>query len=370
MGKIDKLWNAVECLFRSLGIPQSKINQALSEQGLVFKNGEIMNVETFFMKDEYYVCIMPCGNFKVGGIYKCTYTRHISDGCAHFSIIEPEKYFRLATDEEITQHLNSLISKDSDEPKANLQPSVGQKVHETAEPKFKKGDWVVNTDGHVCQIERTTFSAISKEYGYDCTDGHYISRKEENSWRSWDISKDAKEGDVLYTKGGIGSEKTDIIFIFKGIGSRDYLYEPCVDHYCYICEDGFHIVQEGKEYMGVLSNNIKQGTCPATKEQKETLFKAMAEAGYSWNAETKALEEIQEPDLDNTNGTNTIKFNEEEGLSEFENAFIGIYKEYGDGKYASYHEWMEFVKDSAAKLLAIARKQIEPEIREKIHWEK
>ena len=135
------------------------------------------------------------------------------------------------------------------------------------ETKFKVGDWVVDKNGTVLQI-------LSYNNGiYKHTNG-YSSKMFEDEWRLWDITKDAKDGDILMANAP---------FIFNGnleggIG--------CPGAHCAINTLGkFQIPKYPTHWTG-------HTTTPATKEQRDLLFQKMKESGYEWDAEKKELKEI------------------------------------------------------------------------------
>ena len=90
--------------------------------------------------------------------------------------------------------------------------------------------------------------------------------------REWTL-QDAKDGDVLVYD--------DDILLFKS-----YSAQGRISLYCWYNEhtNDFH----SKEVIDILLT-IKNKICPATKEQRDTLMKAMNDAGYEWDAENKEL---------------------------------------------------------------------------------
>ena len=150
-----------------------------------------------------------------------------------------------------------------------------QKSADNAEPKFKVGEWVVDKNGTVQQI-------LSYKNGiYKHTNG-YSSKMFEDEWRLWDITKDTKDGDVL------AGNKDDIILIFRGIGNEEW--NDVIDYYCrYDCYQKEFIVQKDLEFWGYIKDNQLK---PATKEQCDTLMKAMTDAGWEFDFEKKKLNKI------------------------------------------------------------------------------
>ena len=145
-----------------------------------------------------------------------------------------------------------------------------------AEPKFKIGDWITN--GHcTCQI---TFIDSRYWYSKSCVLGDIASI--DKTFHLWSIN-DAKDGDVL-----VGS-KDGVILMFRGIGNTEW--DNVIDYHCYYdCYHEVFIVQEDAEYWGYTEDNQLK---PATKEQRDILEKAMADARYTFNFEKKKLEKIK-----------------------------------------------------------------------------
>ena len=140
-------------------------------------------------------------------------------------------------------------------------------------PKFKKGDRVV-----YCNEDVDSITGI-EENGYTINEGGFIPFACEDSMQLWDITL-AKDGDVLAD--GVG------IILFRKIGNEKYA--DVVDYHCVALTRGKFEIQEGFEYWGDV---IEYDLHPATKEQRDTLYKAMHESGYEWDAEHKQLRKIE-----------------------------------------------------------------------------
>ena len=155
-----------------------------------------------------------------------------------------------------------------------LEKQGEQKPADMVEPKFKVGDWVVKKDGEkffggskVAQITK-----IDKEqYWFDC--GTWL---EDEDIRLWTI-EDAKDGDVLVASDGS-------IFLFAGV------VDCACKYYVAITTDNY--VKINKEVEGGYWETSR-AVHPATKEQCDTLFAEMKEAGYEWDAEKKELKKIE-----------------------------------------------------------------------------
>ena len=154
------------------------------------------------------------------------------------------------------------------------------------EPKFKIGNWYQCTKSFygkgVIFTKNTAYYCAQKgclqdEYGCHIA----IVKDLYNNFKLWTI-QDAKDGDVLVN----GSN----IFIFHFINNRRLM------GYCHVNMD------DGNFYNDIGKNEcfctIDAPVTPATKEQRDVLMKAMNDAGYKWNAETKTLEKLVEPKFD------------------------------------------------------------------------
>jgi hypothetical protein len=141
------------------------------------------------------------------------------------------------------------------------------------EPKFKKGDWIA------CDADSFTLSIKSlKDGNYYFHQGASLPIKDiDEHYHLWTIA-DAKDGDVLATDNGW----TCIFKAFDGCVFSSYCFMDSQKWFC-----GF-----GSE-AHTLDSRVNGNIHPATKEQRELLFKKMKEAGYQWNEEKKELRKIQ-----------------------------------------------------------------------------
>jgi hypothetical protein len=113
----------------------------------------------------------------------------------------------------------------------------------------------------------------------------------DRNFKLWTI-QDAKNGDVLLSK-------HNQPFIYNGIFDEEY-----VGAYCGICCLGIDLL----EATLPCNWSCKEGVKPATKEQRDTLFTKMNEAGYEFDFKDKELRKIEkqvpkwsEEDEDNLN---------------------------------------------------------------------
>ena len=151
--------------------------------------------------------------------------------------------------------------------------------------KFKVGDWVVIYPGcnahQIKVVENTTNHPYG--YGYDTVDGYSFNDIAEGV-RLWNI-KDAKDGDVLAIdwKDEHGHDWQKIV-IFKS------LTEFGVEGYGNTFKNKELAFED--ESIPHHSNTWTKNLHPATKEQCDTLFQKIKEAGYEWNSDTKELKKI------------------------------------------------------------------------------
>ena len=139
---------------------------------------------------------------------------------------------------------------------------------EKIEPKFKVGDWIITPKNKVLQI--TSIRGTSYRFN---NESHYweICYCDEQC-HLWNI-EDAKDGDVLACN--------EEILLFKS-----YSAQGRISLYCWYNghTNNFH----SKEVIDILMTTTNK-IYPATKEQRDTLMKAIKDAGYEWDAEKKEL---------------------------------------------------------------------------------
>ena len=148
-----------------------------------------------------------------------------------------------------------------------------QKPIDKVEPKFHVGDWII-FNGLILYINEVvegyyrtiSIGGIPNSYDWDIDD---IARL-------WTI-QDAKDGDVLCEGDNVDG---DTIFIFK-----ERLNDESIITYC----------DYDKGELNDSCNLFCYNVMPATKEQRDLLFKKMKEAGYEWNEEKKDPKKIVAP---------------------------------------------------------------------------
>ena len=154
-----------------------------------------------------------------------------------------------------------------------------QKPAYKVKPKFHKGDWIITNKNHIWYVDETPettsylYRLINQNGKVEVAEFEVVDKKA----RLWTI-KDAKDGDVLFYDSTCG-----FTFIYNGINPQGALL------YSYLeSNDGSPLLKYniGKPNVGV-GYATDKNIYPATKEQRDLLFKKMYEAGYEWDAEKK-----------------------------------------------------------------------------------
>lgn len=147
--------------------------------------------------------------------------------------------------------------------------------------KFKEGDWIIDKeDGCVFQI----IKVCDNTYEYKGITGKTYSCSHwslENDARLWNI-KDSKPGDVLVCKGNIKNSngiKYERICLFNNLDNAFFTLVKTSNN-----------VETYDVYVNI---DYPDNTVPATKEQKEILFMAMSDAGYTFDFEKKELKKVE-----------------------------------------------------------------------------
>ena len=160
-----------------------------------------------------------------------------------------------------------------------LEKQGEQNPTDKVEHKFKVGDWII----HNKNIElANSLMLVNGKYNnnYLCKyiDGQLSYNIEfiDKNYHLWTI-QDAKDGDVLVASDGS-------IFLFK------CTIDCACKHYVALTDDGVVNFNEGLEHYWETSIAVH----PATKEQRDTLMKAMADEGYTFDFEKKELKKIEQ----------------------------------------------------------------------------
>lgn len=150
---------------------------------------------------------------------------------------------------------------------------IEQKPTDKVEPKFKVGDWIINSEGMLRQILSVDKTGYQTDYGWLTHDIY------DNTYHLWTI-QDAKDGDVLYEC----NEKKP--FIFKELKTK---HIGDIASYCDIFNGIFNPNEDDWTTLDIV---------PVTKEQRDILFQKMKEAGYEWDGEKKELRKIEQKPTD------------------------------------------------------------------------
>lgn len=165
-----------------------------------------------------------------------------------------------------------------DEPSENDLVIVGEVEY----PKFKEGDWIFAKNNG-----KRTWLVIAVNFDYyevQDTQGLITSIAQttiDNYYRLWDL-RDAKPGDVLV------DTLNFLPFIYEGLTIIEY-----PGAYCGLTTKGDFKIHTS---VGCWTDDRVR---PATKKERDTLFKKMEEAGYKWDAESLKLSKIQKRWRDN-----------------------------------------------------------------------
>lgn len=157
-----------------------------------------------------------------------------------------------------------------------------QKPADKVEPKFHEGEWVVDNAGYIWKIK----GILNKFYileGVEGDESRPTTEWADDTFHLWTI-KDAKDGDVLCCESGWTC-------IFKKLNHNSF-GGLLFDSYCFIDRTGWFC--DGAEGH-TLDERINGKIYPATKEQRDTLMKAMADAGYTFDFEKLELKKIVVP---------------------------------------------------------------------------
>ena len=158
---------------------------------------------------------------------------------------------------------------------------VEQKPTGKVELKFHEGDWIIHQGTeNIYQV----VAVIDNQYQLKYGDNYTVQKcaDVDRCARLYDVTKDAKDGDVLVSKSpcGLGTWYC----IFKSLDN-----DESMTVYCYLARNGrFETKKE------LCFDKDPYNTIPATKEQRDTLLKAMTDAGYTFDFEKKELKKIEQ----------------------------------------------------------------------------
>ena len=190
---------------------------------------------------------------------------------------------------------------------------VENEITNSNKAKFHEGDWCYRKDGGFKgPIKITKVLPLSYE-AVDYIGYHHSIEKDclENNYHLWTI-EDAKDGDVLsFYSEYKGNKMVQVGIIEKYVGKHG----GCSNTFkIYVGVNWENNLQIG-EYMGC--SDIR----PAAKEQRDTLMKAMTDAGCTFDFKKKELKKKQlllsdvfdlELELEKTKEMNSTKWSEED----------------------------------------------------------
>ena len=167
--------------------------------------------------------------------------------------------------------------------KSALEAIKEEKVDnaDKVEPKFHKGEWIVH---HGTENIYKVIAIVGNQYQLKYGDNYTIQKcaDVDRCARLWDITKDAKDGDVLACESGWTC-------IFKTLVNDETFSSYCfMDDTKWFCETGSDCHTLKEEFVKAYNGKIH----PATKEQRDLLFKKMKDAGYEWDVNKKELKKF------------------------------------------------------------------------------
>lgn len=186
--------------------------------------------------------------------------------------------------DELTKLPKEEITKQGENPqgKSALEAANEEKVDNAnkVEPKFHQGDWITNGYDTWKIVEVKPLDYILQSQDGNMVDDtiSYV----DGMFDSFTV-QDANDGDVLYLQ----HDGEEHIIIYKGIVKERFrtfvsaycAYNCIVDDFCFADVSKYGDIAYG-------------GIMPATKEQRDLLFKKMKDAGYEWSDKDRKLIKI------------------------------------------------------------------------------
>ena len=194
------------------------------------------------------------------------------------------------------------------------------KPADKVESKFKVGDWITNGDYTWKIVEVKPLDYILQSQDGNIVDDtiSYVDKQ----FHFFTI-EDAKPGDVLVSESNCGLGTW--YCIFKSLDG-----DESMTVYCYLTRDGrFETKKE------LCFDKDPRSVKPATKEQRDTLEKAMADVGYRWNPDEKKLEKIEQKPWSE----------EDKKMLEYAINMIEWYSVVDKSKSKRVSDWLKFLKD-------------------------
>jgi hypothetical protein len=168
-----------------------------------------------------------------------------------------------------------------------------QKTDDKIEPRFHEGEWVVDNDNNFWKVAGIMNGFYILEYGDGWSGIRPSIESADKTFHLWTI-QDAKDGDVLAVE--------NRPFIYNGESNP-----LSVGGYCGITNNGILKIYEESPGYGHKGWTMFDGDIyPATKEQRDTLKKAMADAGWEFDFKTKELKKIKQKSALSKEGENIL----------------------------------------------------------------
>ena len=163
--------------------------------------------------------------------------------------------------------INALVTRELSNSCDYEEKPVGK-----VEPKFHEGEWITNGDYTWKIIDVKPLDYILQSQDGNIVDDTIFHVDEQ--FNLWTI-QDAKPGDVLAYGDNPNDCHVEVTMIFKSVRNE----KSAFTHFHFF-DDKFRV----NDWCDCGKN-----AHPATKEQCDSLMKAMTDAGYEWNEEKKEL---------------------------------------------------------------------------------
>jgi len=194
-----------------------------------------------------------------------------------------QEVYRVLDADSTNDRANQIIDAFDNLPTVTIEKQGEQNPIDKVEPKFHEGEWITNGDYTWKIVEVKPLDYILQSQDGNIVDDT-ISHVDEQ-FHSFTI-EDAKDGDVVVDK----SDGT--IGIFQSIGHHPDGGSYNDPSYCFLhCR-----YDDGYFYADFENGNTMDSddAIPATKEQCDTLFAKMKDAGYIFDFKKKELKEIEQ----------------------------------------------------------------------------
>lgn len=202
---------------------------------------------------------------------------------------------------------------------------------------------IKTSDGGIVEVASNGLHYL--EYDGECT---FFPSREQRDWSKWHLP--FKDGDIIFTRAKFICAKDEYEHTYISI-FKEHRDNKCVVYVGKNLHDDTILYYEHKDNFVLCDNSQILEERLATNEEKQFLFKALKECGYSWNFENKTLEKLNVPkfkDGDVVTYENQIAIfkkyiSEDSGLAECY-VFLDIALDIGIDEGGKY-----YVKDFATK---------------------